>query len=245
MAKQVTFRIKRYDPDEDKAWVQDYTIDQRPGMTVLEALWNIVRHVDGSLSFRYSCRGAVCGSCAMVINKEITLACHTQVSVLGTDVIEIEPLPRMQVIKDLVVDLEAFLEKYRSIDPHLKNTQPHERELLQTPEQRAPINSSVKCILCTSCHAACPLTAVDDDYLGPAVLNAAQRFAFDDRNENRDAVLKRVNNTEGALGCRTVSRCTEVCPKGIDPSIRIKEIKERLSQYSVEGKDVKREDETK
>ena len=156
MAKQVTFRIKRYDPDEDKTWVQDYRIDQRPGMTVLEALWNIVRHVDGSLSFRYSCRGAVCGSCAMVINKEITLACHTQVSVLGTDVITIEPLPRMQVIKDLVVDLEAFLEKYRSLEQHLQNTQPHERELLQAPEDRDLINRSETCLLRTSCPAACP-----------------------------------------------------------------------------------------
>ena len=236
MANQVTFKIKRYDPKEDRSWVQDYTIDQHPGMTVLEALWNIVRHVDGSLSFRYSCRGAVCGSCAMVINKEITLACHTQVAMLETDVIEIEPLPRMTLLKDLVVDLEAFLDKYKSIDPHLKNTQVHDRELLQTPESRAQINDGVKCILCTSCHAACPLTAVDDTYLGPAVLTAAQRFAFDDRNETRDAVLKKVNDTEGALGCRTVSRCTEVCPKGIDPSIRIKEIKERIKNFANEGK---------
>jgi len=236
MAKQVTFKIKRFDPDKNKTWVQDYQLDLRPGMTVLEALWTIVRHIDGSLSFRYSCRGAVCGSCAMVINKEITLACHTQVAALGTDVIEVEPLPRMTLVKDLVVDLEAFLVKYRAIDPFLKNTQPHERELLQSAEARAQINDAVKCILCTSCHAACPLTAVDDDYLGPAVLSAAQRFAFDDRNELADEVLSKVNDTEGALGCRTVSRCTEVCPKGVGPSLRIKEIKEKIRDYANEGK---------
>jgi succinate dehydrogenase / fumarate reductase, iron-sulfur subunit len=236
MATQTTFRIKRFDPDTKKDWFQSYTIDITPGLTVLEALWFIVRHVDGSLSFRYSCRGAVCGSCAMVINREITLACHTQVLALESDTIEIEPLPRMRVIKDLIVDIEAFLEKYRTIDPFLINTQPHERELLQSPENRAPINDSVKCILCTSCHAACPLTAVDDTYLGPAVLNAAQRFAFDDRNEGGDKVLKKVNDLEGALGCRTVSRCTEVCPKQVDPSIRIKDIKERIRTYADQGK---------
>jgi succinate dehydrogenase / fumarate reductase iron-sulfur subunit len=236
MAKKVTFKIKRYDPDKDKTWVQDYELELRPGMTVLEALWTIVRHIDGSLSFRYSCRGAVCGSCAMVINKEITLACHTQVAALEADVIEIEPLPRMTVVKDLVVDLEAFLIKYKAIDPFLKNTKPHEREILQSPEARSQINDAVKCILCTSCHAACPLTAVDDDYLGPAVLSAAQRFAFDDRNEQADEILEKVNDTEGALGCRTVSRCTEVCPKNVGPSHRIKEIKDKIRRYANEGK---------
>lgn len=236
MAKQVTFRIQRFDPEQDKSWVQDYTLDLRPGMTVLEGLWTIVRHIDGSLSFRYSCRGAVCGSCAMVINREITLACHTQVAVLNSDVVLIEPLPRMKVVKDLVVDLEAFLVKYKAIDPHLKNTKPHERELLQSPENRARINDAVKCILCTSCHAACPLTAVDDDYLGPAVLSAAQRFAFDDRNELADEMLAQVNNTEGALGCRTVSRCTEVCPKAVGPSLRIKELREKIRNDARDGK---------
>jgi succinate dehydrogenase / fumarate reductase, iron-sulfur subunit len=172
----------------------------------------------------------------MVINREITLACHTQIAALNTDVIRIEPLPRMQVIKDLVVDMEAFLEKYRSIAPYFKNTQIADREQLQSPESRAQINDSVKCILCTSCHSACPLTAVDDEYLGPAVLSAAQRFAFDERNENRDAVLNNANKIEGALGCRTVSRCTEVCPKGVDPSIRIKEIKARIRSHADQGK---------
>ncbi len=236
MAAEVTLSIQRYDPAPRKTWVQDYQVVVTPGMTILEALWFIVRYVDGSLSFRYSCRGAVCGSCAMVINQEVTLACHTQIATLNTDVIRIEPLARMQVIKDLVVDLEAFLEKYRAIDPYFKNTQSPESERLQSPESRAQITDSVKCILCTSCHSACPLTGVDDDYLGPAALNAAQRFAFDERNENRDTALEAVNKIQGVQGCRTVSRCTEVCPKAIDPSIRIKEIKAGIRSLADQGK---------
>ena len=206
-------------------------------MTVLEALWHIVRHVDGSLAFRYSCRGAVCGSCAMIINETITLACHTQVSDLLPGPVTIEPLPRMRVIKDLVVDMEVFLEKYRAIGPWLTHKAKHEREVIQSPEARKQIFDSVKCILCTSCHAACPLTAVDDGYLGPAVLTAAQRFAFDDRNDNADQMVDGVNKIEGAWGCHTISRCTAVCPKDIQPSIRIKELKNKIRTRSGNASD--------
>ena len=232
---EATFVIARYDPEEDRRWEQTYTIPVRPGMTVLEALWHIVRHVDGSLAFRYSCRGAVCGSCAMIIGETITLACHTQVSDLGDGPIRVEPLPRMRVLKDLVVDMDAFLEKFRSIDPYLVHGGKHDREVVQTPEARRRIFDSVKCILCASCHGACPLTALDEEYLGPAVLNAAHRFAFDDRNDRQSEMLVHVNRVEGAQGCRTISRCTEVCPKDIRPSIRIKELNEEIRVRSGEG----------
>lgn len=231
-----TFRISRFDPETNKSWIQDFELDVKQGMTVLEGLWAIVRHIDGSLSFRYSCRGAVCGSCAMVINEVITLACHTQILDLESDVIRIEPLPRMKVLNDLVVDMEVFLERYNSIDPYLIHSESHDKEVIQSPEARKEIFDSVKCILCTSCHSACPLTAVDVDYLGPAILTAAQRFAFDDRNDKRDDTLKHVNNLEGVASCRTISRCTEVCPKNIGPSLRIKSIKAKLQDRASEGK---------
>ena len=234
--KEATFHIHRYDPPQKKSWIAEYHVPVTRGMTVLEGLWYIVDFIDGSLSFRYSCRGAVCGSCAMVINETITLACRTQIASLKSEKIEIAPLPRMRIIKDLVVDMDLFLEKYRLIKPYVIHREAHEGEVLQSPESRNRIFSSVKCILCASCHGACPLTAVDEDYLGPAVLNAAQRFAFDERNDLRDDVLKSVNHIEGALGCRTISRCTEVCPKYIGPSIRIKELKQKIKEYSEGGK---------
>jgi succinate dehydrogenase / fumarate reductase iron-sulfur subunit len=228
-----TFTLERFDPEQERKWVQAYTIPVRPGMTVLEALWYIMQHVDGTVSFRYSCRGAVCGSCAMRINDMITLACHIQVSDLLPGEIKIGPLPRMKVLKDLVVDMEDFLAKYRSIQPFVVHEGTHEKEVLQSPEARRRIFDGVKCLLCASCHGACPLTEVDTDYLGPAVLTAAQRFAFDDRNDKHEDVVSEVNAEEGALGCRTISRCTEVCPRDIAPSIRIKELKGRISELSV------------
>ncbi|MBN2416328.1 succinate dehydrogenase iron-sulfur subunit [bacterium] len=233
--KNALFRIKRFTPGDDSSRLQDYTVPLSEGLTVLEGLWYIVHYRDDSLSFRYSCRGGVCGSCAMIINETIRLACNTQVASLESDTVLIEPLPRMRVLKDLVVDMDRFLEKYRSIDPWLLHGAAHEREVVQTPDERRRIFDSVKCILCASCHAACPLTAVHDDYLGPAALTAAQRLAFDSRHDARDAVLASVNDAHGADGCRTISRCTEVCPREIAPSERIKELKERIAARSVDG----------
>lgn len=227
--------IKRYDPDQDKSWIQDYTIALKPGMTVLEALYFIAENLDGSLSFRYSCRGSVCGSCAMMINNTITLACHTQISDLLPGKIRIAPLPRFKVLKDLVVEMEDFLAKYRSVAPYMLNDFQDYAENLQSPENRQEIVDSVKCILCASCHAACPLTAFDEAYLGPAALTAVHRFGFDERNKTADKIVLRVNNQQGTSGCKTISRCTDVCPKDIAPSQRIKEIKSKIKEFSVKG----------
>ena len=114
MAETITLSIKRFYAPQNKTWWQDYDIDLKSGMTVLEALYFIAENIDGSLSFRYSCRGAVCGSCAMMINGTITLACHTQIASLLPGTVKIEPLPRFKVLKDLIVEMDAFLEKYRS-----------------------------------------------------------------------------------------------------------------------------------
>jgi succinate dehydrogenase / fumarate reductase iron-sulfur subunit len=227
-SKQVTFRVKRFDPETKESWTQEYPVPVSPGMTVLEGLWHIVRYIDGGLSFRYSCRGAVCGSCAMSINKSITLACHTQIASLDTAIIDIEPLPRMEVLKDLVVDMEDFLRKFRSIDPFLITANATDKEIPQSPKDRKKIEKSVRCILCTSCHAACPLTATHEEYLGPAVLTAGQRFASDSRNDRQGEAIEKIDDPDGVWTCRTISRCTEVCPKNIEPSIRIKALKETI-----------------
>lgn len=235
-SKTTTFKIRRYDPDQDRSWVQEYIFPLRQGMTVLEGLWHIVRHVDGSLCFRYSCRGAVCGSCAMVINDTIRLACHTQVSELESGPVSISPLPRMALIRDLIVDIEPFLEHYRSIEPYVVSaSDAGDTEVLQSPEERKRIHDSVNCILCGSCQAACPLTGTDPDYRGPAALAAAHRFAFDSRNEAASAMLCRVNDIGGTDGCRTISRCTDVCPKGVAPSERIKELKQEIRRRAAAG----------
>jgi succinate dehydrogenase iron-sulfur subunit len=233
--KQVTISIKRFDPSTNKRWVQDYTMTPKKGMTVLEALYYLVENVDGSLSFRYSCRGAVCGSCAMIINGTITLACHTQIASLGTDKIKLEPLPRFKVLKDLIVEMDTFLEKYSSIQPYLLNDFKENGENLQSPQERKVIVDTVKCILCASCHAACPLTALDPKYLGPASLTAVHRFGLDSRNSNGLDLIKNINNQDGTGGCKTISRCTDVCPRKIEPSKRITELKDKIKDISYKG----------
>ena len=137
MTEKITLSVKRN--DGSKSWIQDYEIDFKPGMTVLEALYYIAENIDGSLSFRYSCRGAVCGSCAMIINGTITLACHTQISALLPGKIKVEPLPKFKVLKDLVVEMDEFLEKYASIDPFMLNDFKEDAETLQSQKNRREI----------------------------------------------------------------------------------------------------------
>ena len=225
----IKIRIRRYNPSEDRSEHVFYEIPSVEGMTVLEGLWYIVNNIDGSLSFRYSCRGAVCGSCAMKINGVIDLACHLQISSLLPGVIDLEPLPYFPVIKDLVVDMESFFEKYRSVRPYFSDVEANAREILQTPEERAEIEKSASCILCAACHSACPLTAMDDEYLGPAALTAAQRFAFDSRNKGAFEILARIEGMTSFAGCMKISRCSKVCPRYIEPSELIDEIRSTVS----------------
>lgn len=235
MSDMVTFRIKRFDPAVGEAAFQDYRFPHRKGMTVLDGLWYIVDHLDGSLGFRYSCRGSVCGSCAMQINGMIRLACETQIFTLLPGDITLEPLGHTPVIRDLIVDMEPFFAKYQSIKPYLEQLNTYERETPQSAKERERIKYAVNCILCASCHSACPITWHHDEYVGPAALSAVQRFAFDSRNERGEDLLIHVNSKEGVDGCKKISRCTDVCPKGVAPSERIQELKDLIREKSDNG----------
>lgn len=228
------FRVRRYDPDQDRSWWQEFEVPTPRGMTVLEGLWHILRFTDGSLSFCFSCRGAVCGSCAMLINQVITLACHTQISSLADGPVIIEPLPRMRVLKDLVVDMELFLKRYTDVEPWFAHEQHPEKETLQSPSGRQRIKEAVTCLLCASCQSACPLTGLDADYDGPAVITAMHRYANDSRYDKSDEMIARADSEERALGCRRISRCTEVCPRDIAPSDRIHELKQNIRRQRLE-----------
>lgn len=230
MSDTVKFRVKRFDPETNRSEFQEYEFPYRKGMTVLDGLWHIVDHLDGSLGFRYACRGSVCGSCAMQINGETRLACETQISTLLPGAIELEPLGHMTVIRDLIVDMEPFFAKYTSIKPYLIQLREHDRENLQSAREREKIKYAVNCILCASCHSACPITWHHDEYVGPAALSAAQRFVFDSRNEKSEELLKNINNVEGVDGCKKISRCTVVCPKAVAPSERIQELKDKIRE---------------
>ena len=230
-ASAYTFKILRYDRKSpgDKARFQSYRVRIIPGLTILSVLNRIRDEIDGTLSFRSSCRSAVCGSCAMVINGRIDLACRTQAASFGTDTIILEPLPNMEIIKDLVVDMEPFWKMYEKVEPWLARQGPvPEKEIRQSEKDRARIDQFVNCILCACCYGACPVISRDPGYLGPAALAKLERFVLDSRDERPLSALLKVNNEQGVWGCDTVLKCIETCPKNVRPTDAIIDLRKRL-----------------
>jgi succinate dehydrogenase / fumarate reductase iron-sulfur subunit len=228
--ERYVFKVSRFDPASDThPSYQEYTVDVTEGMTILEALLRIQAEQDGSLAFRYACRGAVCGSCAMVINGRIDLACRTQVRGLGTETITVEPLPNLPVLKDLVVDMEPFFEKNQDVQPWLQPTEPApEWERLVDPVQWAEAEPYTNCILCASCYGVCPAAARDPEYLGPAALAKHYRFLADVRDVADDERTALVDSEQGVWGCDMVWNCVEVCPKGVPPTQGIGKTRARI-----------------
>jgi len=216
-----TFKILRYDAKEPGSGPRfsSYRIQVIPGLTVLAVLLRIRDEIDGTLSFRSSCRSAVCGSCAMVINGKIDLACRTQVAAFDTDTIILEPLPNFEVIRDLVVDMTPFWRMYDKISPYLIRQSPDpEREIPQSEAERARIDQYVNCILCACCYGACPVPAREADYIGPAAAAKLERFVLDSRDERPAGALEIVNDEKGVWACDTVFRCIDACPKDVRPT---------------------------
>lgn len=232
-SRQFTFRIKRYDPADGLPRTEDFTLEVAEGTTVLEALHRIQEEQDGSLAFRYACRGAVCGSCAMSINGDVGLACRTQVHGLETDLVELAPLPNLPVLRDLVVDLEPFLTKDLAVRPWLSPSGPDpERERLVPPADWSEAEPYTNCILCATCYGACPVPERDPDYLGPAALAKHYRFLADPRDGADAERLALVGGEHGVDACDTVWRCVRVCPKGVPPTKGIIATRERLGRES-------------
>lgn len=230
-AQAYTFKILRFDRKVpgDKARFQSYQVRIIPGLTILSVLNRIRDEIDGTLSFRSSCRSAVCGSCAMVINGRIDLACRTQAASFGTGTIILEPLPNMEIVKDLVVDMEPFWKMYEKVKPWLTRQGPAcEKEIRQSDKERARIDQFVNCILCACCYGACPVISRDPGYLGPAALAKLERFVLDSRDERPFSALLDVNNKEGVWGCDAILKCIEACPKNVRPTDAIIDLRKRL-----------------
>ena len=234
-----TFKILRYDanrPEEAPHFVS-YRIKVIPGLTVLAMLIRIRDEIDGTLSFRSSCRSAVCGSCAMVINGKIDLACRTQAAAFDTGTIILEPLPNMEIIKDLVVDMTPFWTMYEKIRPYLiTGKEDTGKEIPQTEEERSRIDQFVNCILCASCYGSCPVVARNPGYLGPHALAKLERFALDSRDERPPAFLEEVNDENGVWGCDTILRCIDACPKDVRPTDAIVGLRKSLLRNRFRGK---------
>jgi succinate dehydrogenase / fumarate reductase, iron-sulfur subunit len=229
-----TFKIFRFDPDRDREPRYDTFHKQLPyGTTVLEALLNIQETDDDSLAFRFSCRSAVCGSCGMFVNGTPVLACRTQLAkLIGTQVL-VEPLPNMEIIKDLVVNMAPFWDAYRRVEPwlHANGDEPPQKERLQSPEQEKKLDPYINCILCACCYGACPVLGFDEEYLGPAAIAKLFRFMSDSRDQRGLKFLEKVDRRTGVWNCRTIFRCIDACPKDIRPTDTILALKRQLSLY--------------
>lgn len=230
-AKNVkSFRIYRWSPDNnDNPVIDTYEIDlDRIGPMVLDALIHIKNDIDPTLTFRRSCREGICGSCAMNIAGENTLACLKPIRDLDGDV-AIYPLPHMPIVKDLVPDLDGAYAQLRSIDPWLKSDTlpPPDGERLQSIEERAELDGMWECILCFCCSTSCPSYWWNGDrYLGPATLLAAYRWIADSRDEYAGARLDALEDPMKLYACRTIMNCTQTCPKGLNPAKAIGRLKE-------------------
>lgn len=235
---EVTFRIKRFDPEkgaESEHWAE-YAVVYEGSLTVLEGLFHIQEKIDPSLAFRYCCRAAVCGSCAMYIDGRYRLACQTNVGHLG-ETVTVAPLPHVPVVKDLCWDMTEFLQKYESIKPWIiRNSQYPEKETCQSVKDRAKLNNPVDCILCASCYSSCPSVWADREYLGPAALLWAYRFEVDSRDEAGRERLPSWNNEHGVYRCHTITNCVEACPKELNPTDAIQWLKKAAVRRKLLGR---------
>lgn len=234
---EVRLKVFRYDPEKSRRPHYDiYTVQADPTDRVLDLLEYVRGDVDTTLAFRRSCAHGVCGSDAMRINGRNYLACKVLVRDLKSSEITVEPLLGLRVVKDLIVDMEPFFEHYRSVLPYLINGELPEdgKERLQSPEQRARFDDTTKCILCAACTTSCPSFWADGQYVGPAAVVNAHRFIFDSRDQGAANRLEVLNEQFGVWRCRTAFNCTEACPREINVTQAIAEVKRALMTGKVE-----------
>ncbi len=229
-ANLLAVRIRRFHQEKDPpGWIETFAVEARPGMNLLEALLRIQEEQDGSLSFRYSCRGAVCGSCAMRVAGNVVLACRTPVEGLLEKPVLIEPLPFFPVIRDLIVDMSIFFDHYRKLEPYLHgNPAPVRSEYLMTKHERKEIDPYINCILCGICFGVCPAFERASQFWGPAMLAKAYRFFADSRDRRKEELLEAVDSHSGVWGCNTVFQCVKVCPKEVPPTHAIVTMRRKI-----------------
>ncbi len=235
--KTVHLSVYRYNPSIDaKPHMQSYelSVEAHEDPMVLTLLERLKDEQDEAVSYRRSCREGVCGSDGMNINGKNGLACITPLSKLGNKIV-IRPLPGFPVIRDLVVDMTQFYEQYERIEPYLQNhTTPPAKERLQTPEERAKLDGLYECILCACCSSSCPSFWWNPDkFVGPAGLLQARRFLADSRDTAKDKRLSNLQDPFSVFRCRTIMNCASVCPKGLNPTKAIGDIRKQMLDREV------------
>ena len=232
--KTIRIEVLRYHPERDDApaW-QAYTVPYSDDMSVLQGLQEIKDTQDGSLSFRWSCRMAICGSCGMMINGRPRLACETFLRDLAPGPVRVEALAHFPIERDLVVSIGGFVEKLESIKPYLIPRQPRrldQGEYPQTPAQLEVFEQYSACINCMLCYAACPQFGLDPEFAGPGILALLHRYNADSRDGGRDQRMAVLNAEQGVWSCTAVGYCSEVCPKQVDPANAVNQNKVNSAQ---------------
>ena len=229
MAKQVTLRVKRYRPEKDgEPYYQEYTILYSDDMVLLDALNYIKDEVDPTLTFRWSCRMGICGSCGASVNGRPVLTCGVFIKDFRRGTIVVDPMANFPILKDLVVDIEDFMHKLHGIRPFILRTEDRplaEGEYLQTPEEVEAYRQQSMCINCMLCYSACPIYGGDSHFVGPAASALAYRYIRDSRDEASDARIGRLSTKAGIWECTFVGECSTVCPKDVDPAGAIQNLK--------------------
>jgi len=220
--------VARYSPESDaKPHFQKYEVPLRGDWMVLDALNYIKDKLDGSLTYRWSCRMGICGSCGMVVNGYERLTCETLLAQFAPGPVRIEPLRHFPIARDLVIDMTDFLEKLTRVKPWIvrKDDFKPEREFFQTPAQMETYHQFSLCINCTLCYAACPVYGLNNEFLGPAAIALARRYNLDSRDQGLKQRLPVIGDSEGVWECSFVGECSVVCPKGVDPAKAIQQTK--------------------
>ena len=228
MGNRITIEVARYNPARDhEPGMDSFEVPLHKEWVVLDALNHIKDHLDGSLTFRWSCRMGVCGSCGMMVNGLPKLTCATFLSDYAPGPVRVEPMRHFPILRDLVVDTSDFLMKLARSKPWIirKVEKPLDEEYLQTPAQLEDYKQFSMCINCQLCYAACPIYGLDPQFAGPAVIALAQRYNMDSRDEGASERLDILSNQEGIWGCMFVGECTEACPKHVDPAGAIQQYK--------------------
>ena len=228
---KVSLKIFRYNPETDKKPHYDhFTLDAEPTDRILDLLERIKGVEDGTLSFRRSCAHGVCGSDAMRVNGVNRLACKVLVKDIHSTKITVEPILGLPVLKDLIVDMEPFFDHYKSVMPYFINDEPPPgQERLQSPEERERFDDTTKCILCAACTTSCPSFWSNEHYVGPAAIVNAHRFIFDSRDRGAAERLKILNDQFGVYRCHTIFNCTAACPREIQVTQAIGEVKKAIA----------------
>ena len=228
MADRITMEVARYRPeDEAEPTVQSYEIPLRKDWAILDGLNHIKDELDGTLSYRWSCRMGICGSCGMTVNGEPKLTCATFLTEYAPGPVRVEPLRNFPIIRDLVVDISDFIDKLSVVQPWLirEDEEPPDGEYLQTPAEMDDFKKYSMCINCMLCYSACPIYGLNPQFLGPAAIALAQRYNLDSRDQGAAERSDALAAAEGVWDCTFVGECTTACPKGVDPAGAIQRYK--------------------